>query len=127
MLLVNPLCPATQVAGFTCQVPLRGLATAYKGGFADGARSFQLLGGVNQQYLFSPVRKAHAFPNVLVHDYTSLLAKKPNHHTGFSTHRWKGRNTGREPQIRHSPLNSECSTTHQYASKVARATSCQVN
>ena len=43
--LMNAIYPATEVAGFICEVPLRGLAgEPPRGGFATEALSFQLLG-----------------------------------------------------------------------------------
>ncbi len=43
--LINATFLATEVAGFICEVPLRGLeGEPPHGGFATEARSFQLLG-----------------------------------------------------------------------------------
>ncbi len=43
--LMNAIYPATEVAGFICEVPLRGLAgEPPQGSFVTEARGFQLLG-----------------------------------------------------------------------------------
>ena len=49
----KPIVPGNSNCGLHLPGPLRELATACKGGFAYGACSFQLPGGVSQQHHLS--------------------------------------------------------------------------